>query len=364
MILNILITIFSIVSLLVIHELGHFIIAKRFGVKVEEFGVGYPPRLYGKKIGETLYSINLLPFGALVKIPGADGDDSHLEDYRRYTTKPIWQRALIILGGVVSFWLMAIILLSVVFAMGTSQAISDNEAGSLVNPQVQIMGVAAGSPAEIAGLRVGDTIREFRVQNLEFKISQVKEVQELTEKHQGEEVVLTIQRGKEVFTTSLIPRISPPEGEGAMGVALVRTAEKVFPWWQAPVKGIEATANLTGAIIMSWGQTLGNLIQGKGLPTGVQLVGPVGLGVLINQAAQLGLNYFLQFIAIISIYLAIFNLLPIPALDGGKLLFLGIEKIKGRAIPQKIEENVTAVFFSLLIILMNFVTIKDIAKIF
>jgi len=364
MFINILITIFSIVSLLVIHEFGHFIIAKKFGVKVEEFGVGYPPRLYGKKIGETLYSINLLPLGAFVKIPGADGDDSHLEDYRRYSAKPIWQRTLIILGGVLSFWLVAIILLSVIFTIGTPQAISDNEPGPLVDAKVQIIDIAAGSPAEIAGLRAGDTIKEFKIQNLGFEINLVKEVQELTEKYKGEEVVLTIQRGKEVFTTSLIPRLVPPEGEGAMGVALVRTAEKKFSWWYSPIKGIEATANLTGAIITSWGQILGNLIRAKELPSGVQLVGPVGLGVLINQAAQLGLNYFLQFIAMISIYLAIFNLLPIPALDGGKLLFLGIEKIKGKAIPRKLEENVTAVFFSLLIILMIFVTIKDIMRLF
>ncbi len=379
MIFNIFIAVISIISLLVIHELGHFLLAKRFGVKVEEFGIGYPPRLFGKKFGETLYSINLLPFGALVKIPGTDGDDSHVEESRRYTGKPAWQKALILIGGVVSFWIVAVILLSIVFGMGAPQAISDEEAGPLINPQVQILGVAPDSPAQIAGLRAGDTIKEFSITerrseggeegiffdlNSKFTIDKVKEVQELTAQYQGQEITLTIQRGKEVFTALLVPRVSPPEGEGAMGVALVRTALVSYPWWSAPVKGITATANLTFDVIIGLGSTLGNLIQGKGLPQGAQLVGPIGLGTLITQAAQVGVNYFLQFIAIIAIYLAVFNLLPIPALDGGKLLFLAIEKIQGKAIPRKIEEGLTTAFFGLLILLMIFITFKDIARLF
>lgn len=362
--MSIFIAIISIISLLIIHELGHFLLAKRFGVKVEEFGIGYPPRLFGKKFGETLYSINLLPFGALVKIPGTDGDDSDVEESRRYTNKPAWQKALILIGGIVSFWIVAVILLSIVLGMGAPQAISDEEAGPLVNPQVQILGVAPNSPAQIAELRAGDVIKELRIQNLTFKINKVKDVQDLTAKYKGQEISLTIQRGKEVSNISLVPRVSPPEGEGAMGVALVRTALVSYPWWSAPVKGIQATVNLTYNVIIGLGSTLGSLVQGKGLPQGAQLVGPIGLGALITQAAQVGVNYFLQFIAIIAIYLAVFNLLPIPALDGGKLLFLAIEKIRGKAIPRKIEEGLTTAFFGLLILLMIFITFKDITRLF
>lgn len=356
----------SIVSLLVLHEFGHFILAKKFGVKVEEFGIGYPPRIFGKKFGETLYSINLLPFGAMVKIPGADGDDAAVENSRRYTSKPIWQRFLILVGGIVSFWIAAAILLSIVFSLGATQAISDEEGGVLANPKVQILAVAANSPAQIAGIKVGDTIKQFSpvTGEIQFSISKVKEVQDLTEQYKGQEITLTIQRGKDILTVSLVPRASPPQGEGAMGVALVRTALITYPWWQAPIKGVTATVDLTNNIIIGWGQILANLIKGQGLPQGVQFMGPIGMGSLIGQAAQVGINYFLQFIAVISISLAVFNLLPIPALDGGRLLFLAIEKIKGKAIPRKIEDNITTACFSLLVLLMIFITIKDITRLF
>jgi len=353
---SILIAIISIVVLLSLHEFGHFIVAKKCGFRVEEFGIGYPPRLWGKKYGETLYSINLIPFGAHVRIPEAEGEESQ--------GKPRWKRMLVLLGGVVSFWLIAFILLTMVFKMGASQAVSDTEAGLLVNPKVQVLAVAPDSPADEAGLRSGDAIKELSVSNYQFSIDKVKDIQDLTEQYKGQEVGLTIERGKEVFTVSLVPRVSPPEDEGPMGVALLRTAEKSYSWWQAPQKAAEATWNLTGAVVAGWSNIITGLFHGNGLPKGVQFVGPVGIGALISQAAQVGVNYFLQFIAIISIYLAIFNLLPIPALDGGKLLFLAIEKIKGRPINRRIEENVTVAFFALMIILMVWVTIKDIARLF
>ncbi len=365
-IITILITFFSIISLLVLHEFGHFIVAKKFGVKVDEFGIGYPPRLFGKKIGETLYSVNLLPFGAFVKIPGEGGEKSNLEDYRVFTGKPVWQRFLIIVGGVVSFWLVAAILLSIVFSMGTSQAISDEETGNLVNAKVQILAVYPNTPAEEAGIKAGDSIKQFSFagDGTQFSIEKVKEIQELTEKYKGQEVILTIQRGEKIFDVSLIPRESPPKDEGPMGITLIRTAEKSYSWWLSPVKGVEATINLTAAVIMGWGNIIGNLIQGEGLPKGVQLLGPIGIGAVVYQAAQVGINYFLQFIAMIAVYLAIFNILPIPALDGGKLVFLVIEKVKGSPVNQKIEQNITAAFFTLLILLMIWVTIQDITRLF
>ena len=339
-----------------LHEFGHFIVAKKCGFRVEEFGIGYPPRLWGKKYGDTLYSINLIPFGAHVRIPEAEGEESK--------NKPRWKRMLVLLGGVVSFWIIAFVLLTAVFKMGASQAISDAEAGPLVNPKVQVMAVLPDSPAGEAGLKSGDAIIGFSVDDFRFSINKIEEIQDLTEEYKGREVNLAIERGKEVFTVSLTPRASHPEDEGPMGVSLVRTAEKSYSWWQAPQKAAEATWNLTYGVVAGWGNIIAGLFQGKGLPKGVQFVGPVGIGALITQAAQVGVNYFLQFIAMISVYLAVFNLLPIPALDGGKLLFLGIEKIKGRAVNRKVEENVTAAFFVLLILLMVWVTIKDIARLF
>ena len=355
----ILIVFISFISLVILHELGHFFMAKKFGVKVEEFGIGYPPRIFGKKFGETLYSLNLLPFGAFVKIEGEEGG---IESARSFAGKPIWQRALILLAGVVSFWLVSIVLLGIVFAIGVPQAISDEI--EAVDSRVQIVAIASNSPAEKAGIQVGDIIKELRIKNYELGIDKVKEVQEFIEVNNGQEVVLIIERDKEVFETILVPRVQPPEGEGSMGVGLARTVLIDYPWYVAPIKGIEACWNMTSAIVIGLAQVFGNLIQGKGLPPGAQFVGPLGIGSLMTQAARLGVAYYLQFVAMISIYLAIFNILPIPALDGGKLLFLGIEKIRRKPISQKIEQNITGIFFVLLITLMIWVTIKDVIRLF
>jgi len=366
MVLTILIAFVSLIGLIIIHEFGHFILAKKFGVLVEEFGIGYPPRIFGKKIGETLYSLNLLPFGAFVKIHGEEG---RVEDLKSFSQKPIWQRSLIVFGGVLSFWIIAAILLSFVLGLGAQVVVEDEDNHNLKNPKVQIAQVVANSPAELAGLRPGDTIKEFSIFNFppgfakrEFSIGKVKELQELTEKYKGQEVILTIERGKEIFEIKLMPRVSPPTGEGPMGVALVRTATKSYPWYIAPFQGITATANLTVAVILGWGQALSNVI--KGVPSGVQMMGPVGIFSLFTQVSQLGIIYFLQFIALISIYLALFNVLPIPMVDGGKLLFLGIEKIRKKPLPQKIEQNINSIFFTFLLALMVWVTIKDIARLF
>lgn len=364
MLLTILIAFVSIIGLVSLHELGHFIIAKKFGVKVEEFGIGFPPRIFGKKFGETVYSLNLLPLGAFVKIAGEEGEDKSVESHRSFQGKSFWQKIAIILGGVVSFWLIAIILLTIVFSLGATQAISDDEAGQVVNPKVQILAVAPNSPAEKAGIKQGDSIKDFKFQNLDVQIQKVKEVQELSEKYKGQEVVLTIERGKDVFDVKLTPRVSPPQGEGLMGLALVRTSEKSYPLWVAPVKGISATFEITKAVIDGWVQIVGGLVNGNGMPQGAQLVGPIGIGSMIGQAARAGLSYYLQFIAVLAVYLAVFNILPIPALDGGKTVFIIIEKLKGSPLNPKVEQSLTAVFFGLLILLMIFVTIKDLVGIF
>ncbi len=357
--ISILIIFFTLIALAIIHEFGHFIIAKKFGVPVEEFGIGYPPRIFGKKIGQTLYSLNLLPFGAFVKIYG---EKDGLEDSNSFQSKSVEKRALITLGGVLSFWIVGIILLSIIFAIGAPTVVSDTVEAE--DARIQVVFVADDSPAKTAGIKIGDTIKEFLTIDSQFSITKIKQIQELTEEYKGEEINLTIERGKENFEIDIIPRVDIPEGEGAMGVVLVRTITKAYPLYLAPFKGIKACIDLTSQIVHSLIRIFGNLFQGKGLPPGVELVGPVGVGSLMNQAIQTGPIYYIQFVAIIAIHLAVFNLLPIPAVDGGKLLFLGIEKIKGSSINSKTEERVNAFFFVLLIIIMFFVTIRDILRIF
>jgi len=359
MIFSILIAFISLIGLLVFHEFGHFLLAKIFGVKVEEFGIGYPPRLIGKRFGETLYSLNLLPFGAFVKIPG---EIEKIEHPRSFSSQPVGKRALIAFGGVLSFWVIAAILFSIVFNLGTRVAIEDTTNANLVDPKVQIVQIASNSPAQIAGLEVGDTIKQFQISNFKFQISKIKEIQELTQKYRGQEITLTIERGKEVFDVKLVPRISPSKGEGPMGVALVRTDIKSYPWWKAPWQGISATLNMTATMVQGYTQAIMRVIGG--LPSGVEIMGPVGVFHLFFEVSQLGISYFLQFFGMIAIYLALFNILPIPAVDGGKLLFLGIEAVRKKPVSQKIEQNITATFFMILVVLSVLVAIKDISRIF
>ena len=241
-------------------------------------------------------------------------------------------------------------------------AVGDSQDPSLKDPRVQVAAVASHSPAQEAGLRVGDTIKEFKVGQEEFKIDKIKNLQELSQRYKGQEAVLTIERGKQSLEIPIFLRESPPQGQGPIGVALARTAIKSYPWYQAPWQGMKATFNMTVAIVQGYVQVIKNLVKSK--PAGVELVGPVGVMNLFAQAGQLGAVYFIQFVGIIALYLAIFNILPIPAVDGGRALFLIIEGLFRRPIPEKVEQNINTAFFGLLIILMVWVTIKDISRIF
>ena len=356
MFFTIIIAFFSLIALVIIHEFGHFILAKKFGAKIEEFGIGYPPRIIGKKINQTLYSLNILPFGAFVKIYGEEGG---AENYRSFIGKPIWQRVLIVLGGVVSFWFVSIILLSIVAGVwGLPTAVSDKDRENLKDPKVQIIQIAADSPAHVAELKVGDIITGFET---------VKDVQEFISARQGKEAVLTIKRGSEVFERTIVPRVLPPEGEGPLGVSLTRIALKSYPWYQAPLQGVFASANLTSNIVNGWILGLKSALGLVQLPQGVkmEMMGPLGIFGLLSEYFSMGINYFLFLVSLIAVGLALANILPIPALDGGKLIFLSVEWLRGKPINYKIEQRVSAVFFVLLIILMIFVTVKfDIPRIF
>ncbi len=342
MFLTILIVFFSLIGLIVLHELGHFFVAKKFGVKVEEFGIGFPPRIFGKKIGDTIYSLNLLPLGAFVKMPG---EIEHSDDPRSFFRKPILQRIAIVIGGVVSFWIVSFIIFSFI-PMG-----------------VAVSGVTTSSPAEAVGLKTADVIEKITVGNINYPIFWISDAQKIINNNKGNEIILDIKRGKETLNISVIPRVSPPQNEGALGVGLgYGPIERNYPLYQAPLKGFLRTCEFTVEIPVGWGNAISTAIKRQ--PTGVEVMGPVGIFKLFFNALKEGGHYFFLFLALISLYMAVFNILPIPALDGGKLLFLVIEAVRKKPVSQKIEQNITAVFFSLLLLLMVFVTIKDVIRLF
>jgi regulator of sigma E protease len=343
----------SLIALMIIHEFGHFIIAKKFGVAVDEFGIGYPPRMFGKKIGETIYSVNWLPLGAFVRIRGEEGG---VDDLRSFQNLKIWKRVLIIIGGVAAFWIAAIIIFSIVFAMGADLPVGDQDIQGISGAQVKVVGVSQGSPASEAGLKIGDTLLQIG----NTKIDKIKDFQDFTKEHVGEQLVLQIQRGEKVFDVSLTPRVNPPKGQGAVGIGLERMATliKKYPWYEAPIQGAIYTWQTTVNALKGLYVTFATLLAGKGAPEGAEFAGPLGITVFLANAASYGVGFFLYFIGTIAVLVAIFNLFPIPALDGGKLIFLAIEKIKGRPVSVKVEQSITLVFFAILIALSLFITIR------
>ncbi len=356
-IITLVIAFLSLIVLMIIHEFGHFIIAKKFGVKVEEFGIGYPPRIFGKKFGETIYSVNWLPLGAFVRIYGEEGG---IDDYRSFLGLKIWKRVLIVIGGVVAFWIAAIAIFSVVFFIGADLPIGEQDSVGLINPQVRVVAVSPNSPAESAGIKAGDTIKSISADGLFANINKVSQFQEITGANKGKEIVVVIERNSKNLEVRLTPRVSPPAGQGIVGVSLERMASLVekTSWYMAPVQGAVYTWQSTINALKGFYEIFKNLFTAKGLPAGAEFAGPLGITVFLANAASYGPGFFLYFIGMISIFLAIFNLFPIPALDGGKLIFLLIEKIKGKSISAKVEQNITIVFFIILITLSIFITVR------
>lgn len=360
MFLTIVLSIFTLGLLILLHELGHFVFAKKFDVKVEEFGMFLPPRLWGKKIGETIYSINWIPFGGFVKMQGED--DNAQKEPRSFASKPIWQRAIIIAAGVISFWLVSVIILSGVFMSGAVEAVDDDD--TVLGAQVRIISVADGSPAFSAGLSAGDIIRSVKMDGASLPIDKVAQVQEVAANFGGQEIILEVERAGSITEIVLTPRENPPAGEGAMGVALLRTAQKSYSFFSAIGNGAMATWKMTIGVFDGWGQIISRLAKNEGMPPGADLVGPIGIVGLMSDQAQMGWNYYLQFVAMISVYLAVLNVLPIPALDGGRLMFLGLEAVFRRPVPEKIEQSLTAACYGLLMLLMAVVIVQDVIRLF
>lgn len=362
MLLTILIVFISLLVLLIVHELGHFLLAKKFGVAVEEFGIGYPPRIFGKKIGETIYSVNLLPLGAFVKIKGEQGEGS-VEDPRNFKNKTLWQRSLIVLGGVISFWLMAFLVLSTLTAtVGIPTAIPDDV--QVKNAWVQIIKIAQNSPAEKAGLKEGDFIIKIKAPKSETRdIKNIGGLQELVQKNLGKNLTLTIKRAKKIFKVKVFARSNPPENQGPIGVSLVRVTWQKTPFYKAPFVGASLTIKQTIAIPLILGDALKKKLTGKKVE-GISLAGPIGVGQIMSRAWQRGIGSFLFLFSMIAIWLAFFNSLPIPALDGGRLLFLIIEAVRKKPVSVAIEQKITNSVFIVLVFIMILITIKDIISLF
>lgn len=362
------------------HEFCHFISAKRSGIRVEEFGIGLPPRIFGiyKEAGKlhffwgnkkiktksTIYSLNWIPFGGFNNIYGMD---SRLKKPGSFWTKSIGIRTKVIVAGVLGNFLLACILFSIVFASGAPQAIEGAPPEDAFDIGVQIIQVAPNSPAEKSGIKMGDKVLQIATKNAQnsevIKVENIEDIQNFTNKHLGEIVVLTIKRGNQTLNIETTPRVNPPQGEGSLGIALTKTARIAYPWYEAIAKGFQYSFQLVGATIDAFFQIIKGAIIGQPIK-GVGLAGPIGIGGLVSQMITLGPIYVIQFTAILSINLFILNLIPLPALDGGWLLFLLLEKIRKKPIKLETEALANQIGFALLILLMIMVTLNDLQKLF
>lgn len=344
------------VILVVIHEFGHFIAAKKSGVYVEEFGFGFPPRLIGKKIGETLYSFNALPLGGFVRLFGEEYHEegkktkSDIPKERAFINKKPWQKAIIITAGVVMNFLLGWVLISYLFTVGTPVA-----AG------ISIDEVQPNSPAATVGLKKGDKLEKIVIDGKEMPLRMTPDLISAAKKYADQEVTLYVIRQDKSTPFNITPRSKPPEGQGSLGIVINQLVEtKKYPWYQAPFYGLIEAANMTRTILVELLKIPVQFFTAQ--KTDVEFSGPVGIARIIGEARKYGINALLEITALLSLNLAVVNILPFPALDGGRMVFVFYEWITGKRPNQNFEKYLNLAGIIILLSLSALITIYDIQR--
>jgi len=339
--------------LILVHELGHFLVAKRAGIKVQEFGIGFPPRLWSRKIRETRYSINLIPFGGFVKMLG---ETEPSKEEGSFSSKSIRERALVSISGVAMNFLLAILVFLIGYSTtGLPVLISDEEYLEVKSPHLYITEVISGSPAEKAGFQAQDLILEVDGQ----KLSKISELQNYLKSKAGQEVKLKIQRKNDILEKE-VTVAQGERGEGKIGVGLFRLGIVQYPFWQSLKLAFLSATKILFFIFWIIVYLFQRLFVAPEITQNV--AGPVGVFFVVQQALVLGLPFVLFLIAQLSATLAAINLLPIPALDGSRLLFLALEKIRGRRIKPQLENAIYTIGFIFLLVLIFIISYRDIIR--
>ncbi len=362
--MNIIIFIIILLVLVLVHEFGHFFTAKRFGIKVDEFGFGFPPKLFSFKKGETEYSFNLLPIGGFVKIFGEDPNEENtngVDKERSFVNKPKYKQAIVLFAGVFANFLLAWLLFSVGFMSGLPTSVgSEPKDYKIQDVHLIVLSVLPNSPAEAVGLKTGD------------KIVYIKSGENVTDQISPETIKSFVALGKQLDMAYLrgndptynMIQITPKSTNGtyAIGISMDQIGTVKLPFFSAFWEGLKLDWSVTEGTALGLYTLIVGGIMGKGSFTSV--TGPVGMVGIVGNAYQFGFVYLLSFAALISVNLAIINLIPFPALDGGRLFFLLIEKIKGSRMNPKVANTANTVGFAILIILMLLVTYHDVVKLF
>ncbi len=361
MFFSVIIFIITLLFLVVIHELGHFLVAKKFGIKVLEFGFGIPPKAWGKKVGETLVSINWLPFGGFVRLLGEDEVNKKiLADKRSFPAQTVGKRIAVAIAGVVMNLIVAWILFYIVIASQGWKVIYPTPA-----PVAAVVEVEKGLPADLAGIKSGDVVQSIDGQ----LISGIDEAKTIIKKSEGKNLnlVLTDVEGSKQRTVTLAPQ-KQPNGEILIGVVF---SPIPFRQYNTPLErtfsGISYSFDLIALTFKGLGTLITDVGTGRFGQASQQVSGPIGLAVVSNNILSAGLESiipYLWFTGLISLTLAVMNFLPIPALDGGRLFFFYIEAILGKRIKPELESKIHAAGFAVLISLMILVAFLDIQKFF
>jgi regulator of sigma E protease len=343
--------------LILVHELGHFVVARRSGVWVEEFGIGIPPRIWGKRIGETIYSINLLPFGGFVRMHGEMTDDGVTKPKRAFINKSKKVKIVIILAGVVMNFILAALSFAIVYSFQGIPKLMD--AG-----KVTIVGVSPESPASEVELKKEDIVVAVDGKVIKTSDEFIKAVN----KREGEFVALQVLReGEEdLLSYDVVPRKEYPKDQGPIGV-VISSSDVVYefpPIYKRVAYGIYY--GFRDAVLMGWAiagglfMILKNLIFKGIVPQ--DIAGPVGIYAITQEAVKFGSLAIINFLGVFSVNLAILNILPFPALDGGRLLFIFIEKLIGRKMLPKLEAAIHMTGMAILILLLVLITIRDVQR--
>jgi len=367
--MSVIIFILVLIFLILAHEFGHFIAAKATGMRVDEFGIGLPPKIVGwkPKKSETEYTLNWLPFGGFVRIWGEDAEEGattpNTQDAGRFfSARPKWAQVVTLFAGVGMNMVVAWLLLSVGFMTGLPMSVSEAPANASVTVHgMTIVSVLPDSPAEQAGLLAGDVILALTDDTEALQEPQhAEQVSNFIATKTGERIDVLLKREGETRALSVIPEVGIIPDRGAIGISMDMVGTVQLGFFSALWYGVLATGNMIAVIAVGFWTLLSQMVQGTAHLSA--LSGPVGIAGMFSSAASSGIGFVLSFVAFISVNLAVLNLLPFPALDGGRILFVIIEAIKRSPIKPVVANTLNTIGFLLLIALMIAVTWQDVAR--
>ncbi len=366
--------------LIFVHELGHFIAAKKMGIRVDEFALGFPPRIFGKRYGETVYTLNAIPFGGFVRIFGENPNEESMngaDASRSFVNKPGWAQAIVLVAGVAFNFIFAWLLIVIAFSFGVAASYSDYPAYTayMSEPQLMVTSVAHNSPAYVAGIKAGSIIDSIEVVQIAGQknaaVPQVIHGRDLTP-----EVVQSVVKGSEGRAVKIVYNCDEAKSKCSeveitptntlvpntyvIGISMDRTATMSLPVHYALLEGTRFAGNMIWNTATGLITFFGTIFKGTAELS--QVSGPIGIAGLVGDASRLGITYLLMFTAMISVNLGVINLMPFPALDGGRLLFVLIEGIIRKKIKPIVANTLNTVGFALLLILMLVVTYGDIVR--